>query len=216
MRRDVLESKIALNAKNIEIDKARKEFLMRKVFEQNEELRELEQKLKMAKVNKDRRNQLEEKRELESQELVADFQEDVKLMEKLNEETQNEQVKQLNEKKRLFENEKVVRDQIIDKERELAEIAERERLRDKDQVDEIVERILHEERSGKDRLAQSKRQQFNNMVDSLWLKNQNIKREKQLEAEEWQRVINFQKILDQRETQKLEKQQAANEFKDKV
>lgn len=49
---------------------------MRKVFDSNEELRELEQKLRMAQVNKLRREQLEEKQKIENDKLMIDFKHD--------------------------------------------------------------------------------------------------------------------------------------------
>jgi len=83
MRRDLLETKIAKNARSIEIEKSRQDYLMRKVFDNNEELKELEQKLKMAQVNKLRKAQLNEKQEIETNNMVNDFRQDQKYLEKL-------------------------------------------------------------------------------------------------------------------------------------
>jgi len=54
------------------------------------------------------------------------------------------------------------------------------------------------------------------MVESLWLKKQNLKQEQELEQRAFQDAINFQKILDNREFAKKEKERAAEEFKQKV
>lgn len=189
---------------------------MRKVFEENEELRELEQKLKMAQVNKQRRNQLEEKRQLMSEELVQDFEEDAKLMRKLNQEVEQDLLKQKEERKRLFENEIKVRKQIVEKEWAEQQQKQEEKYKDKEQIDSIVQDIINQELSQREKIQESKKQQLNNMVDSLWLKNQNLKREKEKEQLEYQKAVDFQRILDNREKEKHQKQQAASEFKDKV
>lgn len=109
-----------------------------------------------------------------------------------------------------------MRGQIVTKELTLEEQLLQEKYKDKQQVDAIVDRILNEEQQNKERLELSKKQQFSNMVDSLWLKNQNLKKERELEQKALEDAVNFQRILDQRETSKLQQAQAANEFKDKV
>lgn len=54
------------------------------------------------------------------------------------------------------------------------------------------------------------------MVDSLWLKKQNLKVQQEMEQKAYQEAVNFQLILDHRAREKLTKEMAANEFKDKV
>jgi len=71
-----LELKIAKNAKQIHIDDARKEVLMRQAEQGNDELRELQQKLLIAKVNKDRKKQLEQKQDKIEEDFYKEFQED--------------------------------------------------------------------------------------------------------------------------------------------
>jgi len=54
------------------------------------------------------------------------------------------------------------------------------------------------------------------MVESLWLKKQNLKEQQELEQKAFDDAIRFQKILDNREFAKKEKERAAEEFKQKV
>jgi len=129
---------------------------------------------------------------------------------------QQEAIKLHNEKLQRLENESNIRQQIVEKELTLEQALLVQKAKDKDQVDAIVSKIISEEMDSKDKLFESMKKQFSNMVDSLWLKQQNIKKEKQLEQQAFEDAMNFQLILDQREKEKLTKEQAANEFKDKV
>lgn len=167
-------------------------------------------------MNKERKNQLEEKRSIETDELLRNFEEDCKLTRATNEQIMEMELKQKEERRRKFLNEQNVRNQIIQKEIEAEEALKLQKYKDKDQIDEIVNKIIQEEVQSKTRVAENKKQQFGNMVESLWLKKQNLKQQKELEQQEFQKAVDFQKILDARETEKLQKQQAANEFKDKV
>jgi len=216
MRREFLENKIADNAKTIEIDKSRQEYLMRKVFDNNEELRELEQKLKLAQVNKSRKAQLEDKQKLENENMLNDFNSDKELLEKLQKENNEELIKLHNKKHKLLNNEKDVRNQIINKEQELENELLKQKYKDKNEIDVIVNKILSEDAKTKDRIENSKKVQFNNMTESLWLKKQLLKTQKEQDQRAYQEAVDFQKILDQRSLDRAHKEAAATEFKEKV
>lgn len=106
--------------------------------------------------------------------------------------------------------------QIIEKEKLIEEAQLQQKYIDKEQVDAIVDKIIQEEINVRENVAESKKQQFTNMVDSLWLKNQNLKKQKEMEQQAYEEAVNFQRILDNRALQLLSKEKAANEFKDKV
>jgi len=170
MRRDLLETKIAKNARSIEIEKSRQDYLMRKVFDNNEELKELEQKLKMAQVNKLRKAQLNEKQEIETNNMVSDFRQDQRYLEKLQVENERNELINHQKKIKMLENERDVRNQILRAEAEAEVTAEMQKMKDKEQVDAIVAGILHQEYTNKEKAEGSKKIQFNNMVESLYLK----------------------------------------------
>mmetsp|Transcript_37905 Transcript_37905/g.32069 ORF Transcript_37905/g.32069 Transcript_37905/m.32069 type:complete len:83 (+) Transcript_37905:77-325(+) len=82
---------------------------MRKVFDNNEELRELEQKLRLAQVNKLRKSQLEEKQQIETNNMVNDFKQDQKYLEKLQDENQRNELYEHKKRIQKLENERDVR-----------------------------------------------------------------------------------------------------------
>merc|ERR1740130_1306995 len=173
IRRDKLETTIAGNAKTIEIEKSRQEYLMRKVFDNNEELKDLEQKLKQAQCNKLRKSQLEERQEVETNKMVQDFENDQAYLDRLEE---------ANQKIQMLENERDVRRQIIKAETDEENAQLEQKLKDKAQVDAIVVNILNQNYNNKQKVEESKKYQFGNMVESLYLKKKLIK--DQLEADQ--------------------------------
>lgn len=170
MRRDLLETKIAKNARSIEIEKSRQDYLMRKVFDNNEELKELEQKLRMAQVNKLRKAQLNEKQEIETNNMVNDFRQDQAYLDKLQAENEKNELINHNKRIQMLENERDVRNQILRAEAEAEVAAEMQKMKDKEQVDNIVAGILHQEYTNREKAEESKKIQFGNMVESLYLK----------------------------------------------
>jgi hypothetical protein len=140
---------------------------MRKVFDSNEELRELEQKLKMAQVNKLRKAQLEEKQQLENDKLMDDFKNDQEYLDKLQAANQANEIE--NHKKRIqaLENERDIRRQILIAEAESEAAHLEQKLKDKAQVDAIVSNILNANSKAKEAVEESKKKQFGNMVESL-------------------------------------------------
>lgn len=151
---------------------------MRKVFDSNEELRELEQKLRMAQVNKLRREQLEEKQKIENDKLMIDFKHDQEYLDKL--QAANEQNEIENHKKRVqaLENERDIRKQILSAEADLDAAQMEQKLKDKAQVDAIVSNILNQNMKAKEAVEESKKKQFGNMVESLYLKKKLLKEQR--------------------------------------
>jgi len=182
IRREKLETTIASNAKSIEIEKSRQEYLMRKVFDNNEELKDLEQKLKQAQCNKLRKSQLEERQELETKKMLQDFENDQAYLDKLEEANQKNQMIEHKKKIQMLENERDVRRQIIKNETDEENAQLEQKLKDKAQVDAIVVNILNQNYNNKQKVEESKKYQFGNMVESLYLKKKLIK--DQLEADQ--------------------------------
>jgi len=189
---------------------------MRKVFDNNEELKELEQKLKMAQVNKLRKAQLNEKQEIETNNMVNDFRQDQKYLEKLQQENERNELINHQKKIKMLENERDVRNQILRAEAEAEITAEMQKMKDKEQVDAIVAGILHQEYTSKEKAEESKKTQFNNMVESLYLKKKLLRDQLDQEQKAYQYAVDFQKILDQRSLERASKAAAETEFKEKV
>merc|ERR1712000_687724 len=86
----------------------------------------------------------------------------------------------------------------VEEKKKLAEEAYNEYLFERKQIDQIVEQIIEDDHMHAEKYAQSKRDNFNAMLESFKLKEKKKEREKFLEDQEVQKMINWQKEQDER------------------
>jgi len=114
--------------------------------------------------------------------MVQDFENDQAYLDRLEEANQKNQMIEHKKKIQMLENERDVRMQIIKVETDEENAQLEQKLKDKAQVDAIVVNILNQNYNNKQKVEESKKYQFGNMVESLYLKKKLIK--DQLEADQ--------------------------------
>jgi hypothetical protein len=105
---------------------------------------ELKNKIKLASINQERSKQIYERQTRRLQNLVKDAEVDEKLFENLEYEKQKEAELELKKKVDKLNSKYVLQNQMKEKE-QLKEESKKEYLRDKQLVDDIIKKIMHED-----------------------------------------------------------------------
>eukprot|EP00828_Plagiopyla_frontata_P042013 TRINITY_DN6163_c0_g1_i1.p1 TRINITY_DN6163_c0_g1~~TRINITY_DN6163_c0_g1_i1.p1 ORF type:complete len:294 (+),score=80.46 TRINITY_DN6163_c0_g1_i1:125-1006(+) len=166
-------------------------------------------------MNKERAAQLAEKnvRKLEEIQFEADIEEQVL------QRRQYEQLLQLREeeerKRKFLQAKDVLQDQM--KERELLKDEARQQfLKEKDQVDNIMQQIINEDRMNFENAEKKKAEAYQSMLSSLAEKQQKILKEKEIEQLENQRYLEFIKQKEKIEQDYKQKKAELERIKEQI
>ena len=139
-----MEEKLAREMARMRIEDERRKRELNKICSESEELKELQNKIKAAYLNKERAQQMTETQYRKQNEIEEDAQIDMIMLK--NKELGDNNERNANQKKleQLQENKRNIQRQIDENDR-LREEAYQEYIREKGQVDAVVQRMIEED-----------------------------------------------------------------------
>ena len=188
---------------------------IQRVCGESEELRELQQRLQMAYINKERTAQIRETHHIREQDAIEDVVLDQHMMQKRKAELVQEA--RFQEQKRIaaIENKNVMKDQMLEKERARAE-AYQEYVKDREAVDGVINKIMEEDRRAWEYNNVKKDQALEAMAESHERKQQIIQVQKQMEEAEILSMKRYQEEQDQRDREIAEQKAAVVEKQNEI
>ena len=139
-----MEEKLAREMARMRIEDERRKRELNKICSESEELKELQNKIKAAYLNKERAQQMTETQYRKQNEIEEDAQIDMIMLK--NKELGDNNERNANQKKleQLQENKRNIQRQIDENDR-LREEAYQEYIKEKGQVDAVVQRMIEED-----------------------------------------------------------------------
>ena len=217
-RNDRIMEQNALLATELDKEKAEEERRTReiqRICDEAPELKELEKKLKIAYLNKERAAQYQEKVLLSQKE-----QERIQAIEDQMEYDRQSSLKSEDDKKgakqAMYDDQRVVLQKQIKDKRDLLEEAKRQTLRDREMVDEIVQKINRED-ADEARMKREKQLETAAMVRKFEEQRQQELADAQARAKAEEDAINsYQEALANRDAGVAAKKQAKKEEEDRI
>lgn len=217
-RNDRIMEQNALLATELDKEKAEEERRTReiqRICDEAPELKELEKKLKIAYLNKERAAQYQEKVLLSQKE-----QERIQAIEDQMEYDRQSSLKSEDDKKgakqAMYDDQRVVLQKQIRDKRDLLEEAKRQTLRDREMVDEIVQKINRED-ADEARMKREKQLETAAMVRKFEVQRQQELADAQARAKAEEDAINsYQEALANRDAGVAAKKQAKKEEEDRI
>ncbi|KAG2486968.1 hypothetical protein HYH03_014341 [Edaphochlamys debaryana] len=209
------EEKIALAMARKQQDKDRGDKEIQRLREQSEELRDLAEKIRVARVNKERADQLVEKKQLTAQ--AQEY--DRAINQYVNDSAAAaEAMEAENQMKRRDANVKarmMLEEQMVEKQ-EAARLAEAEAVRERAMIDEVVKRIMEEDMA--EMATKRQRQEDTKAFIATFLQQQDELRRKQAEAAaaEDKKIAEYWQNVREREREEAERQAMRKEIADRM
>jgi len=211
----MLEERLAqeLKRRNIEREREKREY--QRICAESEEIRDLKQKLQAAYTNKERTAQLQETQVRREMDVVNEARLERAMLENAERELQRVAEAEARKKQERLRSKEVLQAQILEKER-LRQEAYEQYLKERSQVDAIVNRIIQEDiRAQRD--AESKKQHsLRDMYESFKMRDEQRANEIERDKQELEALRLFQREQEARETQlaalRAKKEEARNEI----
>lgn len=211
----MLEERLAQELKRRNLDREREKREYQRICAESEEIRDLKQKLQAAYTNKERTAQLQETQVRREIDVVNEARLERAMLENAERELQRVAQAEARKKQDRLRSKEVLQAQILEKER-LRQEAYEQYLKERGQVDAIVNRIIQEDiRAQRD--AESKKQQaLRDMFESFKMRDEQRAHEIERDKQELDALRMFQLEQEARETQLLalraKKEEARNEI----
>jgi hypothetical protein len=210
-----MEEKLAREMARMRIDDERRKRELTKICSESDELKELQNKIKAAYLNKERAQQMTEGQFRKQVEIEEDAQIDMTMLK--NKEIGDIRQRDENEKKLLSlqSNKREIQKQIDENDR-LREEAYNEYMREKGQVDAVVNRMIEEDNEQNRLNMQKKEQSIADMALSLNEKRALLKRQKDMEEYEDEMVRRYAQQQQAREDEIKAMKAEAEAVKDQI
>ena len=188
---------------------------IQKILDESEEIKEWRKKIKIAHLNKERSLQIKESQLRKLDNLVKDAEIDEQVLNKLEEENAKEQKNENVQKLKALHNKYVLQKQMKDRAEQLND-AKYEYLRDKQQVEDIVNKIAMEDLQALE-IEKAKKNQARKYMEMSYKEKEEKKiKEKLLEEEEKAKQNEYFNNVAKRNNEYKAKKQAIQSEKDKI
>ena len=213
------ERNLAEGLENLRLERMRDDKMRQQIRENSIELRELEEKLRNAYMNKERAAQIAEKKaEILEQEKV-----EVKISEQMNSELEKAHIAQINQQKlkdeAAVEYQKELEKQLLEQEHK-KQMEYEIFLKDKLMIDDMVRKIEEEDKSEQQRRFEKQKATRAYIQEFKEKREQWLAEEKARQDEENERLLKFAKMQTTRENNRMaeirEKEEAMNQLQSKL
>lgn len=178
-------------------------------------MKEIRNRIELAKINQQRSKQINEKQTRRVQDLVKDAEVDEFILSKLEEEKNKEKEKEIRKKMENLQSKYMLQKQMQDKER-LREEAQLEYQRDKNQVDEIVRKLIMEDLNMIEENKKKKEQLKDTMIKAYEDKENRKRQMKEEERLQKEKEKQYFEEVARRDKELQMKKAAAQEEKDRI
>jgi len=209
------EELLAAELEKRNLEKNREERMIEKVRAEAPELRELEQKLRAAYMNQERKRQQDERAVLEEQEKEREAIEDLQMEARRIREVRAEEAKQSQRRMEALAAKQILKEQIAEQD-EAKAAAYAEFVKEKAMVDEIIAKIMEEEKQ--EALSKmQKRHEAREYIDQYLRENEAFKlAERQRQEEEDMAILRYAESVRAREGAAAARKAAVEEEKDRI
>ncbi|GFR46814.1 hypothetical protein Agub_g8451 [Astrephomene gubernaculifera] len=209
------EEKIAVAMARKQQDKERQDKEIQRLREQSEELRSLAEKIRVARVNKERADQLVEKKVLSEQQQEYDRAINLYVNQAAREAEVQEAENQAKRREANVRARLMLEDQMAERQ-DLARLAEQEAARERTMIDEVVRRIMEED-AAELALKRQRQQETKDFIE-VFLAQQDELRRKKLEAAatEDRKIAEYWQAVRDREREEAERQAMRKEIADRM
>jgi len=209
------EDQLAQELERRKNDRLREERVLEKVRAEAPELRDLEQKLRAAYMNQERRKQLQEKQVLEEQDRERNAIVDLQMEASRIRDMRAEEEKQAQRRTEALAAKQILKEQMAEQD-EAKAAAYAEFIREKAMVDEIIAKIMEEEKQ--EALAKmQKRKETMEYIHKYLEENEQLKQaEKRRQEEEDMAIQRYADSVKARENEAAGKKAALEEEKDRI
>lgn len=188
---------------------------LQKVLEESDEIKEWRKKIQLAHLNKERSKQIQESQTRKLHNLIKDAEEDEEVLTKLNVDQDKEKNKQGVHKLKSLHNKYVIQQQMKDREKQRVE-AKYEYDRDKQQVEEIMQKIAFEDYQAME-CERKKKELARNYMDQAYREKDERRRQQKLHDQlEKEKERKYFEQVAQRMKEHQEKKAAIQGEKDRI
>ena len=211
----MIEERLAAELQKRALDREREKREVQRICAESEELRDLKQKLMTAYINKERTAQIQEIQSRREEDVYREA-----MIEKNMLKTAENQLKvqaQIEERKRQdrLKSKEVLQKQMVEREQLRAE-AYTEYVKEKAQVDALVERMIQEDEAVYISQQEKKKQAIKDMEESFRLRHELKQRELEIELKQLEELKKYEEARERREKEliimKAKREEARNEI----
>ena len=188
---------------------------LNKVYADDLAIQDIKATIAQAKLNRDRAQQIHECQTRKLQKIVRDAEEDEKVLDNLGNEEQEEQEKQRKRKEEMLKTKHILQQQMLDHEK-AKEASMKEYERDKQQIDDIVQRILNEDKAAYEENMRKKALARTYMNNAYAEKAELKRKQKEEEERRKEQERKYFEDVAKRERELAQKQKAIQDSKDKI
>lgn len=210
-----LEEDLAKEIQRKKINEERERRTIQKIFEESDEIKEIKSRIKLASLNKERTKQIFEKQTRRLQDLTKDAEVDEKLLTELEEEERRQRELENSKKTERVQSKFVLQQQMKEKER-LREESRQEYLRDKQLVDDIVNKIIREDMDSINENQRKKEMTRNHMFEAYAEKERLKAQQKEEERIQKENERQYFEEVARRDREQKEKKAMVQYEKDKI
>lgn len=212
---DKLEEDLAKELQRKKISEERERRNVNKLFEENKDIQELKSRIKLANLNQERSKQIYERQTRKLQGIVKDAEVDEQLLEGLEAEKMRTQEIEYSKKMEKIHGKYVLQKQMKDKEM-LREESKQEYLRDKQLVDDVVQKLMNEDMNALNENHRKKNLAKNYMDQAYDQKERRKVQQKEDEKLQKEMEKQYLEQLAKRDRELKEKKAAIQGEKDKI
>lgn len=196
-------------------DEERRAREIQRICEDAPELRDLERALKIAYVNKDRAAQHKEKIALAARD-AARIQQIEESMERDRMEALQQEAEKIEERKKLFEQQRNMLQKQMEEREEMLKEAQRQEERDKEMVDDIMRKINEEDMKELE-MRRKKQEELAEMVRQYEeQRKKELEARKRAEKEEEEKIAAYNRFMESRNAGVEAKKQAKRDEEDRI
>eukprot|EP00831_Metopus_contortus_P069916 TRINITY_DN630_c0_g1_i4.p2 TRINITY_DN630_c0_g1~~TRINITY_DN630_c0_g1_i4.p2 ORF type:complete len:263 (+),score=90.85 TRINITY_DN630_c0_g1_i4:148-936(+) len=210
-----VEHDLAKELARQKVDRERKQREVAKICEESDELKELKEKIRLAYLNKERAAQLAEEQYRKQRELDEEAEVEARIIIDTKEAERREYELRHKEIQARVQNKHVLQEQMIEREK-LKEEAYQEYLKEKDMVDQAINKMINEDKAEAYKEAEKKKIMAEFMEKSIVAKQEQIARAKEREKEELEKIKRYQEEAESREALVKIKKAEENAAKEQI
>ena len=188
---------------------------IKKIFDEDKDIQLIKSSISQAQLNKYRALQIHNDMAKRMQFLVKDAETDEKVLEQLKHDEELEREKEKRRREKMLQAKYVIQQQMKDREKERLE-SKKELERDKQQIDDIVKKILQEDKNNYEEL-QRKKAISKSYMEAAYAEREEMKRrQKENERLEKEKERKYFEEVARREMEHNAKKKALQDSKDKI
>lgn len=194
----MLEDRLAAELQRRQLTQEREKREIQRICAESEELRELKQKLMTAYTNKERSAQLQEQQTRKVNETIDDAYLEKEVLRKAERQLKAQALTEDIKRQQRLHSKEVLQHQILERE-QLREEAYQEYLREKQQVDRLINQMVLEDQDSLRKQGAKKQQAINDIHETLQLRHAQQQQDRERAAAETEALQRYQEEQERRD-----------------